>query len=67
MSKPSILDCRIKKCNAHRTIPMTTAKIDTVLIEDKSRPVTILELQEKDTGESESVASDYLTEVDVSK
>ena len=29
---------------------MTTAKIDTVLIEGKSRPVTILELQEKDTG-----------------
>ena len=46
---------------------MTTAKIDTVLIEDKSRPVTILELQEKDTGELESVASDHLTKVDVSK
>ena len=46
---------------------MTTAKIDTVLIEDKSRPVAILELQEKDTGESESVASDHLTKVDVSK
>ena len=46
---------------------MTTAKIDTVLIEDKSRPVAILELQEKDTGESESVTSDHLTKVDVSK
>ena len=46
---------------------MTTDRIDTVLIEGKSRPVTILELQEKDTGESESVASDHLTKVDVSK
>ena len=46
---------------------MTTAKIDTVLIEGKSWPVTILELQEKDTGESESAASDHLTKVDVSK